>query len=281
MQKIENHSPNINVSKTSNLIKKCLSSNWISTSGKFVSLFEKDISSYTNAKYVVACNSGSAALQVALRVAGVKKNDEVIVPTLTFVATVNSILYNQASPIFMDSDDYFNIDINKTIEFLEKNTVVKNGYCLNKKTKKKIKAIIPVYVWGNSIDLKKLKKIADKKKIKIIEDASEALGTFKLNGKTKKHAGLDGLVGCLSFNANKIITTGGGGAIITNNLKIAKKAFYLTTQAKSRSIEFIHNEIGYNYRLTSLPAVLGIAQLKEIKKKIKIKRSNYEYYKKN
>ena len=280
MNKIPNYEPSINVPKTLNLLKKCLSSNWISTSGKFVKEFENNISAYTKAKYVVACSSGTSALQVALRIAGVGKNDEVIAPTLTFAATINSIIYNQASPIFMDCDDYFNLDIEKTIEFLEKNTLFKNGYCTNKLTNKKIKAIVPVYVWGNALNLKNLKQIADKKNIKIIEDASEALGTFKYYGKTLRHAGLEGLAGCLSFNANKIITTGGGGAIITNNLNFAKKALYLTTQAKSPSIEFIHNEIGYNYRLTSLPAVLGITQLKEISKKIKVKKKNYECYRK-
>ncbi len=280
MNKIPNHEPSINVLKTINLLRKCLNSNWISASGKFVKEFENNISEYTKAKYVIACNSGTSALQVALRIAGVEKNDEVIAPTLTFVATINSIIYNQASPIFMDCDNHFNLDIEKTIEFLNQKTTLKNGYCVNKLTKKKIKAIVPVYVWGNTLNLKKLKKIADKKNIKIIEDASEALGTFTHYGKTKRHAGLEGLAGCLSFNANKIITTGGGGAIITNSLKFAKKALYLTTQAKSSSIEFIHNEIGYNSRLTSLPAVLGITQLKEISKKIKNKKKNYEYYRK-
>ena len=280
MSKIPNHEPSINIPKTINLIKNCLTSNWISTSGKFVKELENNISKFTKAKYVIACNSGTSALQVALRIAGVERNDEVIAPTLTFVATINSIIYNQASPIFMDCDNYFNLDIEKTIEFLEKRTFSKNGYCINKLTHKKIKAIVPVYVWGNNLNLKKLKKIADKKNIKIIEDASEALGTFKYYGKTKKHAGLEGIAGCLSFNANKIITTGGGGAIITNSLKFAKKALYLTTQAKSPSIEFIHNEIGYNNRLTSLPAALGITQLKEISKKIKNKKRIYKYYRK-
>jgi perosamine synthetase len=257
-----------------------LASNWISTSGKYVSEFEKKISSYTGAKFTIACNSGTAALQVALRIAGVEQKDEVIVPTLTFVATINSIIYNQATPIFMDCDDYYNLDIDKTIEFLKNKTILKKGYCINKRSKKKIKAILPVYVWGNAVKLKKLKTIAKKKNIKIIEDASEALGTFLNIGKKKKHAGLQGLAGCLSFNANKIITTGGGGAIITNNARFAKKALYLTTQAKSKSLNFIHNDVGYNYRLTSLPATLGLAQIQKIKPIIRIKTNNYNYYKK-
>ena len=280
MKRIENHSPYINFNSANKIIKKCLKSSWVSTGGNLVKEFENKISKFTGAKYTVACNSGSAALQIALKLSGVEKDDEVIVPTLTFIATINSVIYNQSSPIFMDCDDYFNLDIKKTIEFLNKKTIFRKGYTVNKKTGKRIKAVMPVHVWGNGIDTRELKKICDKKKINIIEDSTEALGTFIYKNKKKIHAGLQGLAGCLSFNANKIITTGGGGAIITNNKKIAEEALYLTTQAKDDSIKFVHNEIGYNYRLTSLSAALGISQINEINKKLKIKKKIYNFYKK-
>ena len=280
MKRIENHSPHINFDSANKIIKKCLKSSWVSTGGNLVKEFENKISKFTGAKYTVACNSGTAALQIALKLSGVEKDDEVIVPTLTFIATINSVIYNQSSPIFMDCDDYFNLDIKKTIEFLNKKTIFRKGYTVNKKTGKRIKAVMPVHVWGNGIDTRELKKICDKKKINIIEDSTEALGTFIYKNKKKVHAGLQGLAGCLSFNANKIITTGGGGAIITNNKKIAEEALYLTTQAKDDSIKFVHNEIGYNYRLTSLSAALGISQINEINKKLKIKKKIYNFYKK-
>ena len=280
MKRIENHSPYINFNSANKIIKKCLKSSWVSTGGNLVKEFENKISKFTGAKYTVACNSGTAALQIALKLSGVEKDDEVIVPTLTFIATINSVIYNQSSPIFMDCDDYFNLDIKKTIEFLNKKTIFRKGYTVNKKTGKRIKAVMPVHVWGNGIDTRELKKICDKKKINIIEDSTEALGTFIYKNKKKIHAGLQGLAGCLSFNANKIITTGGGGAIITNNKKIAEEALYLTTQAKDDSIKFVHNEIGYNYRLTSLSAALGISQINEINKKLKIKKKIYNFYKK-
>ena len=251
MDKIGLHAPNINFRESSKIINKCLKSNWVSTDGNLVNEFEKRISKFTGAKYTIACNSGTSALHVALRLAGVSRTDEVIVPTLTFVAPVNSIIYNNASPIFMDCDDYYNLDIKKTINFLKKETFFKNGFTFNKRTKRCIKAVLPVNVWGNALRLDNLKFICDKKNIKIIEDASEALGTFLKKRKRKIHVGLCGLAGCLSFNANKIITSGCGGAIITNNKKIASKALFLITQAKENSVEYIHSDVGYNYRLTN------------------------------
>ena len=278
MYKIALHSPDIDFKDSSKIINKCLKSSWVSTDGNLVKIFENKISNFTGAKYTVACNSGTAALQVSIRLAGVGKGDEVIVPTLTFAATVNAIIYNNAAPIFMDCDEYYNIDINKTIKFLKLNTFFKNGFTFNKKTEKKIKAIIPVHVWGNAVKLEKLQTLCKRKNIKIIEDASEALGTFLKSNKGKVHVGLNSLAGCLSFNANKIITSGGGGAIITNNREVAQKAYYLTTQAKEKSIEYIHKDVGYNFRLTNLAAALGISQVNQIIKKLKIKKKLYKKY---
>ena len=254
-------------------LKECIDTEFVSSVGKFVDLFEKKISRYTNSKYAVACTSGTAALHLSLRIIGVKSQDEVIVPTMTFIATANAIKYLNASPIFMDCDEYYNIDVKKLLNFLKFNTFFKNGYTYNKKTKKIIKAIIPVHVSGNAVNLKPILNICKKKNILIIEDAAEALGTFYIDNKKKgKHAGTIGDIGCLSFNGNKIITSGGGGMIITNNKELAKKARYLSTQATNDSINYVHNEIGYNYRLTNIQAAVGLAQLEKINLFIKKKK---------
>lgn len=278
---IDLHSPSINKSAI-NYFKKCIKSGWVSTGGNYVTQFEKEIAKFTGAKFAIACNSGTSALHISLKLAGVSPGDEVIAPSLTFVASINAILYNCCSPIFMDSDDYFNIDVDKTIEFLNKNTFKKNDLTYNKKTKKKISAILVTHVWGHAADLRRLKKECDKKKIAIVEDASESLGTkYKKNN---KHTGTIGLLGTLSFNANKIITTGSGGMILTNDSRIAKKAKYLTTQAKDNSIFFVHNNVGYNYRMSNISAALGISQIKQLKyflKKKKMIRNFYEKHFKN
>ncbi len=263
-------------------LKECIDTEFVSSVGKFVNLFEKKISRYTNSKYAVACTSGTAALHLSLRIIGVKSQDEVIVPTMTFIATANAIKYLNASPIFMDCDEYYNIDVKKLLNFLKFNTFFKNGHTYNKKTKKIIKAIIPVHVSGNAVNLKPILNICKKKNILIIEDAAEALGTFYIDNKKKgKHAGTIGDIGCLSFNGNKIITSGGGGMIITNNKELAKKARYLSTQATNDSINYIHNEIGYNYRLTNIQAAVGLAQLEKINLFIKKKKYIYNFYKKH
>ena len=209
-------------------LKECVKTEYVSSVGKYVSLFEKKICKFTNSKYAVACASGTAALQLALRVVGVKENDEVIIPTMSFIATANAAIYLKAKPIFMDCDDYYNLDIKKLISFLKNRTYFKNGFTFNKKTNRKITAIMPVHVSGNAVDLFSLIRLCKKKKIKIVEDAAEAVGTFyNKNNFKKKHAGTIGDVGCLSFNGNKIITSGGGGMILTNDKKLARKAKYL------------------------------------------------------
>ena len=176
----------------------------------------------------------------------------------------------------MDCDEFFNIDAQKTLNFLDKNTETKKGFTINKKTKKRISAIIVTHVWGNAVNFDVLLKVCKKKNIKVIEDASESLGTFYK--KHKKHTGTMGLFGVLSFNSNKIITTGGGGMILTNNYKLAKKAKYLTTQAKDDPINFIHNDIGYNYRMTNISAAIGLSQLSEIKNILRKKNWVRSYY---
>tara|TARA_B100000035_G_C21030934_1_gene568421 strand:+ start:2093 stop:3250 length:1158 start_codon:yes stop_codon:yes gene_type:complete len=259
----------------------CLKSTWISTSGRLIEKFENKIKDFTKSKYAIACMNGTSALHISLKVCGVKKGDEVIAPTITFIAPINAIDYCNADPIFMDADDFHNIDVKKVMSFLNTKTYMKNNFCYNKVTNKRISAIVIVHVWGNLADLENLVQICRKKKIKIVEDASEALGSFYSSGKLKgKHAGTIGDIGCLSFNGNKIITTGAGGMILTNNKLFYEKAKYLTTQAKDNSKYYVHNEVGYNYRLTNLHSAIGLAQIEKLKKIIKLKKNIHILYKK-
>lgn len=254
---------------------------WVSTGGKYIDQFEEDIAEYLNVNGAVACQSGTAGLHLALILSDIKQDDEVIVPTLTFIAAVNPIKYIGASPIFMDCDDSLTIDCDKVEKFCLTECEFCNGVLINKNTQKKIKAIIVVHVFGNIANMKRIRELADKFNLKIIEDATEALGTYYVTGKYEgKFAGTIGDIGVYSFNGNKIITTGGGGMLVSNNLDTLKKAKYLSTQAKDDSLYYRHNEVGYNYRMTNVQAAIGIAQLEQLKKFIKIKKENYFTYKK-
>tara|TARA_B110000438_G_scaffold258238_1_gene266816 strand:+ start:5019 stop:6209 length:1191 start_codon:yes stop_codon:yes gene_type:complete len=270
-------------------IKNCLEKGWVSSAGEYVNTFEKKIAKYTGAKYAVACINGTAALQISLKLVGVKKDDEVIVPSMTFIAAINSITYNNAKPIFMDCDKYYTININKTLDFLNKETrTIKKKVggknltiTINKKTGNRISAVIIVHVFGNAVKIDKLLDLCRKKNVALVEDAAESIGSFYIKGKyKKKHTGTLGDIGCLSFNGNKIITTGGGGMILTNNKKVANKAKYITNQAKDDPIYSIHNEVGYNFRLPNVLAALGLAQLESLSKYIKKKKIIHERYKK-
>ena len=260
-------------------VKECIDTEWVSSAGKYVNIFEKSIAKYTNVKYAIACVNGTSALQLSLQLSGVKPGDEVIVPTLTFIASINAINYNGANPIFMDVDNYYNIDSEKTIDFIKNETFFKNGFTYNKVTNKKISALVPVHIWGNAVWLDELVDICNERNIRIVEDASESLGTFYSKGNYKeKHSGTIGDIGCISFNGNKIITTGGGGMILTENEKTAEKARYLTTQAKDDPLRYIHNDIGYNFRLTNIQAALGVAQLEQLPKFLERNNNNYIRY---
>ena len=202
--------------------------------------------------------SGTSALHLAINILDIKKNEEVLLPSLTFVATGNAILYNNSIPHFIEIDNNLLIDLKKLENYLTRNTFFKKGKCINKNSLRVIKAIMPMHVFGHICDMSKLRRIAKKFKLLIIEDAAEALGSY-YNG---KHAGTFGQVGVLSFNGNKIITTGMGGAILTNSKKLYERANYLALQAKQKSNwEYIYNEIGYNYKLPSINASLGLSQL--------------------
>ena len=271
--------PNI-LGKELHYLKKCLQSNWVSSAGEFVKKFESEISKYTGAKYAISCINGTSALHLSLKILDIQPGEEVIVPTLTFIAPVNSIIYNNSIPIFMDADKFFNIDVNKCIDFINKETIYKLGNTYNIKTNRRVAAIIIVHVWGNAADINELIPLCKKRNIKLIEDSAESFGTKYISGKfARKHTGTIGDVGCLSFNGNKIITSGAGGMLLTNNLELAKKAKYFSTQAKDDPINYIHNKVGFNYRMSNIQAALGLAQLQNLNKFLKAKLKIFNTYK--
>ena len=257
-------------------LKKTIATNLVSSVGPFVKKFEDQITKFTKSKYAISTVNGTEALHLSLVACGVKNNDEVLVPTITFVGTANAIVYSGAIPHFIDSEtETLGIDPLKLEKYLEKITKKKGKFYFNKKTKRKIRAIIPVHVFGNICQIDSILKIAKKYNLLVIEDAAEALGSFFKN----KHAGTFGLVGCFSFNGNKIMTTGGGGAIITNNKLLAKKIKHLSTTAKiNHRWEYIHDAVGYNFRMPNLNAALGSAQIENLKKFLKSKRKLFIRY---
>ncbi|NRY63614.1 LegC family aminotransferase [Clostridium beijerinckii] len=255
-------------------------SEWVSTSGNYVSKFENNIKSYLNVDNAIACQSGTAAIHLALILSGVTNNNEVIVPILTFIAAVNPVKYLGADPIFMDCDDSLNLDYYKLKEFLETQCIMTENGLKNKLTNKIIKAVIVVHVFGNMANIEKIIELTNQYNLKLIEDSTEALGTYYLSGKYKgKFAGTIGDFGAYSFNGNKIITTGGGGLLVSRSYEDIKKAKYLSTQAKDDELYYVHDHIGYNYRMTNLQGALGVAQLEKIEEFIDIKIRNYELYK--
>ncbi|CAH2211890.1 LegC family aminotransferase [Tepidibacter aestuarii] len=261
-------------------VTNAIETEWVSTGGAYINEFEKNIAKYLNIENAVACQSGTAGLHLALRLCEVKYGDEVIVPTLTFIAAVNPVKYLGAEPIFMDCDDTLNMDLDKLEEFCEKECYLTEKGLINKKTKKIIKALVVVHVFGNMVNMEKIMNIANKYKLKVVEDATEALGTYCTEGKYKsKFAGTIGDFGVYSFNGNKIITTGGGGMLVGKNIDLVLKAKYLSTQAKDDQLYYNHSEIGYNYRMTNIQAALGVAQLERLEEFIQIKTKNYSLYK--
>ena len=254
---------------------------WVSTGGPYINEFEEKIADYAKCKGAVSCQNGTAGLHTALIVCDVTKDDEVIVPTLTFIAAVNPVRYVGAEPIFMDCDDSLTMDVDKLRTFCENECVFQNNKLMNKTTKKHIKAVLLVHVFGNIADMESIMEIAHTFNLKVIEDATEAIGTYYISGKYKgKHAGTIGDIGVYSFNGNKIMTTGGGGMIVSNNEDLLSRAKHLTTQAKSDELYYTHDEIGFNYRMTNLQAALGLAQLEQLEDFIITKKRNYDYYKK-
>ncbi|MGE3609150.1 MAG: LegC family aminotransferase [Bacteriovoracaceae bacterium] len=258
-------------------IKECLDTGWVSSVGKFVDQFELKLVEYTGAKKAIVVSNGTAALHVSLILSGVEANDEVLTPALTFVATTNAIAYCGAIPHFVDSEcTSLGIDFDALDEYLQLNTEMKNGECFNKNTKRKIKALILVHIFGHPALIEKAQRLCEKYNIAFIEDSTEGLGSFYQNS----HVGTFGKFGVLSFNGNKIITTGGGGAILTNDEKLAKHAKHVTTTAKrSHPWEFYHDELAFNYRLPNLNSALGVAQLESIEKFVERRRNLAQRYK--
>lgn len=253
---------------------------WVSTGGPYVNEFEEKTAKYVKANGAVSVQNGTSGLHVALEVCGVTKDDEVIVPTLTFIAAVNPVKYIGADPIFMDCDDSLCMDTDKLIEFCQEQCSFIDGKLINNKTKKHIKALIVVHVFGNMANMRKIMEAATAFNLKVIEDATEAIGTYYTEGRYKgKFAGTIGTVGVYSFNGNKIMTTGGGGMIVSNDEELLRSAKHLTTQAKSDELYYTHDEIGYNYRMTNLQAALGLAQLEQLETFIQTKTDNYKQYK--
>ncbi|MBS4534480.1 LegC family aminotransferase [Clostridium sp. D2Q-14] len=272
--------PNLSLDILDN-VKETIKTGWVSTGGRFIKEFEEKIAKYVKVESAVSTQSGTAGLHLALEALEVELGDEVIVPTLTFIAAVNPIRYMGAEPIFMDCDDTLNMDMNKLERFLENECDFINGKVINRKTKKQIKAIIVVHVFGNPANMEKLMEIKEKYNLNVIEDATEALGSYYLDGKYKgKHCGTIGDIGVYSFNANKIITTGGGGMVVSDNQRLLDRVAFLGVQAKTDCLYFVHDEIGYNYRMTNIQAAFGTDQIDKLEKFIETKIKNYNLYKK-
>tara|TARA_B110000003_G_scaffold271096_1_gene304648 strand:+ start:935 stop:2083 length:1149 start_codon:yes stop_codon:yes gene_type:complete len=262
-------------------VKDCLDTGWISSAGEYVDKFEESVRAYTGSKYAVACMNGTAGLQISLQVAGVSNDDIVITPNLTFVATLNAVTYLGAQIILIDiCKNTWQLDIDLLQKWLKENTKTKliNGQkiTIEKLSGKKIGAVMPVYVLGGFVDIEKLLKISKTYGIPIVEDSTEALGSFK-NG---KHAGTFGAAGVISFNGNKIISTGGGGMILTNNKEIAIRAKHITTTAKVDPLNYFHDEVGYNYRLVNVLAAIGFAQMENFEMILNRKKEIDSLYRK-
>ena len=250
-------------------VKECLDTGWVSSVGSYVDRFEAAMARQTGVQRAVATVNGTAALHVALRLAGVEPGDEVVVSTLTFIAPANAVRYLGAWPVFMDAEPhYWQMDVAKLAGFLKEGCSRSDGGLRNRQTGRRVRALLPVHILGHPVDMDPLLDLARHYELAVVEDASEALGaTYK-----GRPVGSHGDIAGFSFNGNKIITTGGGGMIATNNAAWADRAKYLTTQAKDDPLEYRHDEIGYNYRLTNLAAALGVAQMEQLDEYVAAKR---------
>jgi perosamine synthetase len=269
-------------------MNECIDSNFVSSVGEFVGRFEKMCAEYTGAKYAVAAMNGTSALHIALLLAGVQRDDEVITQALTFIATANAISCTGAKPVFIDVDkETMGLSPSALEAWLEENIEIREVspspplspsplQPFNKHTNRRISAVVPMHTFGHPVKLHELKEVCDRYNIPLIEDAAESIGSYYKG----KHTGSFGKLGILSFNGNKIITTGGGGMILTDDEELAKMAKHLTTQAKvPHPYEYVHNQIGYNYRLTNINAALGCAQMESLDHLLKLKRTLAEQYK--
>lgn len=244
-------------------VTECIKTGWVSSAGSYVSTFEDIVAKFSGLKHSVACSNGTAGLHLSMHLLGIGQGDKVIVPNITFIASANAVAYTKAEPIFFDVDpETWQLDLDLLEEWLENNN------------NKDIKAIMVVHVLGNMCDMPRLKRIADKFQLHLIEDASESLGSY-YDG---IHSGSWGVMSVFSFNGNKIITTGGGGVIVTNNGTFAKRAKHLSTQSKVDPETYYHDEIGFNYRLVNVLAAIGVAQMEQLPSFIKKKKAIDQYY---
>tara|TARA_Y100001970_G_scaffold290123_1_gene422683 strand:+ start:173 stop:1351 length:1179 start_codon:yes stop_codon:yes gene_type:complete len=264
----------------------CLKTNHLAF-GKYIGLFENKIKNILKVKHAVACVNGTSALQISIQLLNLQPKEEILVPTITFISPVNAIKYNNLSPVFLDSDESLNVDEEKIIDYIKNYTYKKYNkkkkitVCINKKTNKRIGGMLIVHTFGNPARFEKLYKLCKKMNISIIEDSAESLGAYYKKGFFKnRYTGSIGDLGCISFNGNKIITSIGGGIITTNKKSYAKKARYLINQAKKNSLNFVHDDIGYNFRISNIHAAVGYAQSLKLKHFIKKKKIIHNYYKK-
>lgn len=257
-------------------VKDCLDTGWISSVGSYVNQFEQMVADFAGAKYGVAAVNGTAALHISLLLSGVRSGDYVILPNLTFVASANAIKYLDAEPLLIDADPaYWQMDLDLLEEFLQEQTRQENDQLFYKKDGRRIGAIMPVHILGNMCDMDRFLSIVKKYPLPVVEDATEALGTTYKG----KHAGTFSPLACFSFNGNKIISTGGGGVIVSDNEALAKHAKHITTTAKASPDEYYHDEVGYNYRLVNLLAAVGVAQMELLPSFIKRKKEVVSFYK--
>jgi len=259
-------------------VNNCIDSGYVSSMGAYVTEFEAALCAYTGAKFVAAVVNGTSALQICLKLAGVQAGDEVLIPALTFIATANAVCYCDAIPHLVDSELYsLGVDADKLDAYLKEKSEIRDGTCMNKDTQRPIRALVVMHTFGHPAQLDRILQVCSKYELQLIEDAAESLGSFYKN----IHTGKFGILSALSFNGNKIVTTGGGGAILTDDEALYRKAKHLTTTAKlPHRWAFNHDEVGYNYRMPNLNAALGCAQLEQIDKFLCLKRALAEEYRK-
>lgn len=256
-------------------VKECLDTNWVSSVGAFVERFERMVATSLECGHAVATVNGTAALHIALKLVGVAADQEVLVSDLTFIAPANAVRYLGAWPTFVDAEPrYWQMDPQKLRDFLRRDCIYSGGRLTNRHTGRRVVAVLPVHILGHSCDIGPIVEEASNFGLPVIEDASESLGARYLD----RPVGSAGVVSCLSFNGNKLLTTGGGGMIVTSDAEMARRARYLTTQAKDDAVEFIHGEVGFNYRLTNVLAAMGVAQMEQLKEYVAEKRASAEAY---
>lgn len=257
-------------------VKECIDTGWVSSAGKFVDRFERDLAEFTGAKCAVAVANGTAALHICLKLVGVEQGDEVLIPTLTFIATANAVSYCGAIPHLVDSEERtLGLDPIKLDRYLAEIAELKADGCFNKKTGRRIKAVVPMHTFGHAVELDSLVEVCARYRLELVEDAAESLGSYYKN----RHTGNHGKISALSFNGNKVVTTGGGGAILTNDEKLGKLAKHITTTARlPHKWSFIHDQVGYNYRLPNINAALGCAQVEQLPDFLKRKRQLAKRY---